>query len=284
MVVFRAFFTERISRSQTPLKWGACGGLKRKWIFLVASTDWRMGERLLKASCNSLFPPLKFVPRRHKISFGVPLREVKHWRAMRKESVSMLLRRSRCTHCVVRHLNIIPHVFASQPSLGWLVSLSTFDMKHSYPDVCVPLLVLSRSKTFDVFQWRVFLNQCDVVFHHSHEWSVLSHCEQDQARLDGLTQIPADSFASIDLQHGWVQWYCTTLGINRVSGCVVKVVSVIGGSLCPHQNCPSVLVGVFSVMLSGSQQQKDFHWSGWREIGQFHPVPGKFWNYWDLEH
>ncbi len=108
--------------------WRAAGGLNWNWILWRESGFCNSGAISAMASLSSLSPPLKFVPWSDHSSAGVPLPAINRLRAIRKESEFMLLRRSKCTALVVKHLKMIPQRFSVR--LPILISIGT---KQSTP-------------------------------------------------------------------------------------------------------------------------------------------------------
>lgn len=78
---WRAALTDPIS--QALQKWGACGGSKWKGLFTLFSFSWTVNLREEKASCSSLFPPLKFVPWSPISSNGFPCCKMKQHGAIK---------------------------------------------------------------------------------------------------------------------------------------------------------------------------------------------------------
>ena len=111
-VMRRAVFVDHTSLSQNPPKWVALGGLEQNRICSVASWSRRAGSRALNALWSSLLPPWKLVPWSNKSSKGFPLRAMKCQSDIKKESASILARRSRWTAWVVRCLYRMPHLFS----------------------------------------------------------------------------------------------------------------------------------------------------------------------------
>ncbi len=141
--------------------------------------------------------------------------------------------RSKAVYCCCIEWRFMqPEASYRQVSHLWIgFALHLWHEAHLRWRLCTAAYSFSSSQNCE-FQRKVFLNQGDGVFNHSHEWSVLSPDDQDQAQLDGLTQISADHFVTTNLQHGWVQCYCTVLGINMASDCVRKPMSSPKLSIC----------------------------------------------------
>lgn len=63
-------------------------------------------------SFSSLSPPLKLVPWSDRSSKGLPRLEMNRHKAIKKESVSMLVSMFMWTAREVMHLKMIPHLFS----------------------------------------------------------------------------------------------------------------------------------------------------------------------------
>ena len=93
--------------SQSPLKWGAAGGINfhfmGRWAVFCLITSW---SRLPASFCSSRLAPTKFFPLSEMISDGLPLRATNRRKARRKLSVSSPNAISKCTALVCKHRNM----------------------------------------------------------------------------------------------------------------------------------------------------------------------------------